>query len=135
MKRFWPDDYGLSTRILEKFMKYRFEVILFVTVTRIILSASYFTSSWAITSMFLAPFAGVFLSFVLQNSLQRKEARKAAIHAFATIWLELRDNKNIIEDIKNNFDFPRKDIASLPSITRKISSLQHLAIRLEDRSF
>lgn len=73
MKRYWPNDYGLSARILKKFMKYRFEAVLFVTVTSIILSASYFTS------MFLASFAGVFLSFVLQNSLRRKEARNMVI--------------------------------------------------------
>lgn len=135
MKRSWPDDYRLSERIIKKIMKYRFEVILFVTVTGIILSASYFTSSWVITSMFLAPFAGVFLSFVLQNSLRRKEARKTAAHALVTIWLELRHNKNIVEDIKKNFSFPEKGIAALSSITRKISNLQILASRLEDRSF
>ena len=135
MKRYWPSDYGLSKRILKRFLRYKFEAIIFVTFTAIVLALAYFASLWDVTPTFLATFAGVFLSFLLLNSLEKRKARKAAVHALVAIWLELRHNREITKDIKKNFNFPEVDIATLPPITGKISSLRIWASRLEDKSF
>jgi len=134
VQKSWPDEYTLSERIFKSILAYKFAIIVFSTFTGGILLVAYFTS-WIIAQIFFPTFAGVYLSFLLQNSLQRLKARKAAKHVLSAIWLELGHNEKIIEDIKNNFDFPLKDIDVLPSITRKISDLQILASKLEDKSF
>lgn len=122
----------------KKVLKYKCEVILLITFAVIIWVLAYLIP-WDIIPIFFptfsATFAGVLLSFLLLNCLRRREARKAAVHVLATIWLELRHNNKIAEDIRKNFVFPEDRVGDLQFVTKKISNLRTWASELQDKSY
>jgi len=120
-------------------VRHKCEIIL-ASISVGIVSVALYLIPWNILPVFIptfcATFGGVFLSFLLINCVERRKTRKAAKHTLALIWLELKYDDRIVEDISRNLGlFPRDKVKDLKFVAMKLSSLRNWASRLEDKSY
>lgn len=122
----------------KRLLKYRYELILVIVFATAIWIIAFYIPWGTVPSViptFLATFLGVFFSFLLLGCSERRKARKAGVHALASIWLELTYNKETATDIEKNLIFPDTGSANLEQVMRKTCALRKWTGELKDKSY